>query len=58
MHVGSYDSLQQTYGRLMTWLESQKLRGGTVMWESYLTEPTPGQSQDTMMTRISWPLAE
>jgi effector-binding domain-containing protein len=57
MHVGSYDSLQQSYGRLMAWLESQNLRGGTVMWESYLTEPGPGQSQDTMLTRISWPLA-
>lgn len=57
MHVGSYDSLQQTYGRLTTWLESQKLRGGPVMWESYLTGPTSGQSQDTMLTRISWPLA-
>jgi len=58
LHVGPYDALQQTYGRLMTWLEDQKLRGGPVMWESYLTEPTPGQSQNTMLTRISWPLAE
>lgn len=58
MHVGSYDSLQQTYGRLMTWLQDQKLGGGPVMWESYLTEPTPGGDQHDMLTRITWPLAE
>lgn len=58
VHVGSYDSLQQTYGRLTSWLEDQKLTGGPLMWESYLTEPKPGGDQRDMLTRITWPLAE
>lgn len=58
VHVGSYDSLRQTYGRLTAWLEDQKLKGGPVMWESYLTEPTPDGDQHAMLTRITWPLAE
>ena len=31
LHVGSYDSMQQTYSRLMAWLEDQKLNGGPVI---------------------------
>jgi effector-binding domain-containing protein len=58
VHVGSYDSLQQSYGRLMAWLEDQKLAPGPIMWESYLTEPAPDGDQRDMLTRITWPLAE
>jgi len=56
VHVGSYDSMGQTYSRLMAWLAQQELSGGPVMWETYLTEPTSGGDQDTMLTRITWPL--
>ena len=58
VHVGSYDSIQETYARLTTWLEDQNLRGGPIMWETYLTEPTPGGDQRDMLTRITWPLAD
>jgi len=58
LHVGPYDSIQQTYGRLMTWLEGQNLHGGQVMWENYLTEPTLDGDQHATLTRISWPLEE
>lgn len=58
MHVGSYDSMHRTYERLMAWLGEQGLTGGTVMWETYLTEPTPEGNQDAMLTQITWPLAE
>ncbi len=57
MHVGSYDSLSETYGRLMTWLDEQGLRPGPVMWEMYLNEPDP-DNPDGTMTQIVWPLAE
>lgn len=58
VHVGSYDSMGPTYGRLMAWVGEQGLSGGSLTWETYLTEPTPGGNQDSMLTRITWPLAE
>lgn len=56
LHVGSYDSMQQTYGRLMAWLAEQGLTPGQVMWEVYLTEPDPAHPEATQ-TLIVWPLA-
>lgn len=56
LHVGSYDSLIDTYGRLMAWLEENGLTGGPLMWESYLNEPDPADVESTL-TRITWPLA-
>ena len=57
LHLGSYDSLSETYGRLMTWLDEQGLGVGPVMWEMYLNEPDP-ENPDNTITQIVWPLAE
>ncbi|SDB82047.1 effector-binding domain-containing protein [Raineyella antarctica] len=55
MHVGSYDTMQATYGRLMVWLQEQGLVPTTTMWESYLTEPN-ADAPETMLTQITWPV--
>ncbi|CAN5160062.1 hypothetical protein BH11ACT4_BH11ACT4_07320 [soil metagenome] len=57
LHQGSYDTLHETYDRLMPWLAEQGLTPGPVMWESYLNEPQP-ESPDATRTLIVWPLAE
>jgi len=57
LHIGSYDTLAETYARLMVWLSKQGHIAGPVMWESYLTEPNEHNPQ-TMQTLITWPLAE
>ena len=57
LHVGSYDAMAETYGRLMAWLSEQGLAAGPVMWESYLTEPDP-DAVDATLTRITWPVVE
>lgn len=57
LHVGTYDSLEQTYGRLMAWLGEKGLRPAEVMWESYLNEPDPAHPE-TAETLVTWPLAE
>lgn len=57
MHVGSYDSLGQTYEQLMGWLRQEGLTPDSMMWESYLTEPDAAHPEATL-TRITWPLAE
>lgn len=56
MHVGSYDSLEQTYGRLMAWMREQQHTPAEVMWEAYLNEPDPDRP-DEAQTLIVWPLA-
>lgn len=54
--MGTYDAMQDTYGRLLAWLAEQGLTPGPVMWESYLTEPDPAHPEATK-TLIVWPLA-
>ena len=56
VHEGSYDSMIDTYGRLMAWLGEEGLTPGPVMWEIYLTEPDDAAPEATQ-TRIVWPLA-
>lgn len=58
LHIGSYDSLQKTYDRLLSWLDEQGRRGGPLAWETYLTEPAPDGDQGSMQTLIVWPLAD
>lgn len=56
LHVGSYDSLGQAYGRLVGWLGEQGLRPAEVMWESYLNEPSEDAPEESQ-TLITWPVA-
>ena len=57
VHVGPYDTMEATYGRLMAWLGAQGLTPGEVMWEEYLTEPDPAHPE-AIETRIVWPLQD
>ena len=56
LHVGSYDDLEKTYGRLMAWLGQQGLEPGPRMCESYLNEPDPDHPESAE-TLVTWPLA-
>ncbi len=56
LHVGSYDQLEATYGRLTPWLAGQGLTPGPMMWETYLTEYDAAVPEATR-TLIQWPLA-
>lgn len=55
VHEGSYDTMEQTYARLMAWLGEEGLTPGPLMWESYLTEPDDEHPESTQ-TLIVWPL--
>jgi effector-binding domain-containing protein len=54
-HVGPYDTLEQTYGELATWVEKNGLATDDVMWESYLTDPDT-EPPENWRTLITWPL--
>jgi effector-binding domain-containing protein len=56
LHVGSYDSLAQTYDRLSAWMREQRLPETGIMWESYLNEPQPDDPESTR-TLITWTTA-
>lgn len=56
LHVGTYDAMEATYGRLMAWVGDQGLTPGPLMWETYLTEPDTAAPEATQ-TLIVWPLA-
>ncbi|WP_101525365.1 GyrI-like domain-containing protein [Nocardioides houyundeii] len=58
VHVGSYDTLGQSYERLAAWAAGQGLELGWPMWETYLTEPTPDGDPTAMRTRITWPVRD
>lgn len=55
LHHGSYDTLGETYAALTEWMIAQGLTPGSIMWESYLTEPNGDPS--TWVTEITWPVA-
>ncbi len=54
LHVGPYDRLADTYGRLLAWLAGQGLAPGADMWEEYLDPPEGDPA--TWRTRIIAPL--
>lgn len=56
VHVGSYDTMVGTYDRIAAWVREQGLDVDELMWETYLTEPTPDGDPSAMRTLITWPL--
>ncbi len=56
VHRGSYDTLGESYGRLTEWMSEHDLIPGSIMWESYLTEPEPGGDPLDLLTEITWPI--
>lgn len=58
VHEGSYDTLEDSYGRIMTWMEHRGLTRAPLMWETYLTEPTPEGDPSENRTLVTWPIGE
>ncbi len=57
LHVGSYDSLAEAYGRITKWMSEHGHRPAEVMWESYLNEPSPDGDPNANQTLITVPVA-
>jgi effector-binding domain-containing protein len=56
MHVGPYDSLEQTYNELLAWVQGEGLETADLMWESYLSDPDAEPDPQKWQTQIVWPL--
>lgn len=56
VHAGGYDGLGGTWERLAGWMAEQGLAPGHVLWEVYVTEPSPDMNPDDLRTELNWPV--
>jgi AraC family transcriptional regulator len=57
VHVGSYDSLGETYAAIERWIAEQGHRPGGSPWEVYVTDPAEHPDPADWKTEVYWPLA-
>ncbi|MDY7106562.1 MAG: TIGR03086 family metal-binding protein [Actinomycetota bacterium] len=58
VHVGPYDAMEATYGRLEAWMAGCGLRPGPAMWECYLSDSASEPDPARWRTRIVWPIRD
>ncbi len=56
VHVGAFDALGESWGRLGAWIAAQGLTPGADLWEIYLTEPRPDMDPADLRTELFWTL--
>lgn len=56
-HVGPYDTIAETYERLMSWVAEQGREPAGAMWEVYWTDPSEEPDPATWRTEVLVPLA-
>jgi effector-binding domain-containing protein len=57
VHVGAFDGLGESWGRLGEWIGAQGLIPGADMWEVYVTEPSPDMDPADLRTELCWTIA-
>jgi len=56
MHIGSYETLEETYEAVMSWIKENGYQVGEDMWETYLTNPEEEPDKSKWMTKIFLPI--
>jgi effector-binding domain-containing protein len=56
VHVGPFETLEQSYRALIDWAAAQGVELADRMWESYLTDPEAEPDPARWQTAITWPL--
>ena len=57
VHVGPYDTLQETYTDVLRWMGEQGMKPTGLMWEAYLTDPATAPDPATWETLVVQPVA-
>jgi len=56
LHIGSYETLTETYEVVMAWIRKNGYQVEENMWETYLTNPAEEPDKSKWMTRIFLPM--
>ncbi len=56
VHVGPYDTMEQTYAELQAWMDEQGFQPAAGMWENHLSDPRAEPDPSTWRTEIIWPI--
>lgn len=56
LHIGSFETLPETYKELEAWLRDRQLDRAEDAWEEYLSDPETDPDPADWQTRIVWPL--
>ncbi|WP_127476555.1 GyrI-like domain-containing protein [Microbacterium sulfonylureivorans] len=56
VHIGPYDTMENTYAAMERYLADANLTPGAVMWESYLSDPEAEPDPAKWQTQICWPI--
>ena len=57
VHVGPYETLENTYVELQSWMAEHGHVPAVGMWECYLSDPREQPDPATWRTSIVWPIA-
>jgi AraC family transcriptional regulator len=58
VHMGPYDTLQETYAAIERWMQQQGVRPGGSPWESYITDPAEHPDPANWRTDVYWPISD
>jgi AraC-like DNA-binding protein len=56
IHAGPYETLQEAYAALESWIESNGLRPAGAPWEDYITDPAEFPDPKDWKTEVCWPV--
>jgi len=57
VHMGPYDTLQDTYAAMERWMQQQGVRAAGAPWESYITDPAEHPDPANWRTDVFWPIS-
>ena len=58
VHAGGFDALAESWQGLHAWILEQGLTPGPVMWEVYVTKPSPEMNPEDLRTELNWPVSQ
>jgi effector-binding domain-containing protein len=54
LHVGPYDTMHRSYSELERYFIDAGLEPGSIMWESYLSDPETAPDPASWRTQVCW----